>query len=515
VLFSKYMSDETKKIDGLTMHGARVALTPARAVTSHLRKRYRERYRGRYKYASLVFAFDLAVFGIAATLVAINIYIYLALPPQKPTLGVVFKTAPVQTAAPQALFAEVDARGQDSNGPVSLRWNLPAGTEILEAEPPLDSSNEVQLGNLKAGENATSRLVVRFFSPQGNMRFGFEVSDNARVLTGYESRQVTGSALLFEPLFDDGATRSDGSIPMRLSNRSNRLLENITLAGVDQTLVDALEPDQDMIVFAKPGHVSALMRAYPIVERELVAAPINQDAKITLRPSTGNTARLDVSIPVAGKVEVYHPGLVHPHIKKFDVPAGTRTLTIPLDRPSDDAAWYAVASGPAGYGIVAESRVTTPFDASAAIRYYASTGDQIGIGPLPPRVGEETRYWLQVALGPTSKDLSDVSIRMRLPSGVKHTGRDALPSGGGISETDGELIWKLPYLAANSEGATVRVELALIPTESMIGKAPLLIESISARAIEVASGLTLDASINGLDTSLPEDEKGRNKGIVE
>jgi hypothetical protein len=509
------MPNTHPKTAGLAMHGATVALTPARAVTSHLRKRYHERYHGRYKYAPLIFAFDLAVFGIAATLVAINIYLFLAVPAQKPSLGLLFQTAPIVTAAPQALVATVEARGADSKGRVSLKWNLPAGTEILSAEPALNSSNETELGSLKAGERASSRLIVRFFAPRGTLRLGFNVIDSDRMLTGYENRQVESSALILEPLFPNAALK-DGRIPLRITNQSNQTLEGITLAGTDQVGIDKLEPDQDAIVFAGAGHVSALMRAYPLVERDLSPrSSVDESAIVKLQPSTGNTARLDVEVAVAGRVNVYHPGIAHPHTRTFEVPAGKTTLTVPLDRPADDAAWYAVASTARGNGVIAESKITTPFDVSAAVRYYASTGDQIGVGPLPPQVGQETRYWLQVAIGQTRSDLSDVRVRIRLPDGVKHTGRDALPSGGGLSESGDEIIWRLPYLAASPEGAQVRLELALTPEASMIGKTALLVESIQATATEVVSGITLDMSVDGLDTSLPEDNRAKGKAIVE
>src|SRR5688572_5788606 len=146
------MSTPTRNATGLALHGATVALTPARAVTSHLRKRYREKYHGRYRFPSLVFAFDLIVLGIAATLVAINIVIYFAIPAPAPSLGLIFTTAPLKSAAPQALIAEVEARGSASEGQISLRWNLPAGTEVLDAEPPLNSLGEASLGSLKPGE---------------------------------------------------------------------------------------------------------------------------------------------------------------------------------------------------------------------------------------------------------------------------------------------------------------------------------------------------------------------------
>jgi len=509
------MSTTHQKTSGLVLHGATVALTPSRAVTSHLRKRYHEKYHGRYRFAPFVFAFDLAVLGIATTLVAINIVIYFAIPAPTPSLGLIFTTAPIKSAAPQALVAEVEARGSASQGLVSLRWNLPAGTEVLEAEPPLNSLGEANLGALKAGERASSRLVVRFFVPQGALRFGFQLTDGPRMYTGYENRLVEGSGLLLKPLFDGGAALPDGRIPVRLSNRSNKRIDAITLTGFDRTTINELQPDKDEIVFAKPGHVSALMRAFPISELDLVTAPVDTSARVTLKPSTGNTARLDALLTSPGIVEVYHSGLAHPHTKSFNVPTGNTSINIPLDRPADDSAWYAVASTVKGYGIVSESRVTTPFNVSAAIRYYASTGDQIGIGPLPPRVSEETRYWAQVAIGATTKDLSDVVIRTRLAPSVSHTGRHSLPSGGGLSESEDEIIWKLAYLPASSEGTFVRLELALTPTASMRGVASLLIDSISAEAIEVVSGIKLEEMIDGLDTSLPEDERGKGKGIVE
>jgi hypothetical protein len=119
------------------------------------------------------------------------------------------------------LIAEVDARGSDSKGLVTLRWSLPAGTEIIEADPPLNALGEASLGSIKSGENAISRLVVRFFAPPGALRFGFQVNDGQRILTGYENRTIESSALLLEPLFN-GATLIDGRIPTRISNRSNR-----------------------------------------------------------------------------------------------------------------------------------------------------------------------------------------------------------------------------------------------------------------------------------------------------
>jgi hypothetical protein len=98
-----------------------------------------------------------------------------------------------------------------------------------------------------------------------------------------------------------------------------------------------------------------------------------------------------------------------------------------------------------------------------SVRYYAATGDQLGIGPLPPRVGETTRYWVR---------LSSEAFRAHLVLGknVRFTGRKA---------------------------ANNIFEIELTPDASQKGSVPVLIESAA-----------------GIDTNIPNDQIGKGNGKV-
>ncbi len=505
-----------QKNSGIVLHGATVALTPARAVTSHLRKRYREKYLGRRRFPRLAFAFDLSILGVVIALISWGIYFVTSVPVPPPSLGVIFSTGPIITAAPQALEAKVQARSGDSSGPVRLTWHLPPNTEILSADPPLDNSGTVYLGRIAAGKETVSRLVVRLYSGPGSLRFAFQVSDGNQTFDGGESRPVNGSGLLLEPLFDSVVALADGRIPMRLSNRTDRRLETISLTGLDRSLVEQLEPDQDIVLFTTAARVSASMRAIPLVDREVVPVSLASGPSVHLDPSSGNDAHLSVDTSSPGKVFVYHPGLVHPHVKSFDVPAGHTALTVKLDRPADEQAWYAVAQNEIGYGQVAASVVTTPFDISASARYYASSGDQIGIGPLPPQVGQTTKYWVQIKLAPTRADLNAIKVSVKLGPHVVPTGRDALLSGGQWTQAaDASNIWTLDYLAASGEGAEADLEVALTPTNDDRSKPAILVDSVQATATEIKSGLKLQSQFGSIDTTLPGDTEAAGKSIIE
>lgn len=59
----------------------------------------------------------------------------------------------------------------------------------------------------------------------------------------------------------------------------------------------------------------------------------------------------------------------------------------------------------------------------AEVRYYTPEGDQLGRGPLPPRVGEITKYWLILTAQPNAGTLTNPLLSLRLAPHVSFTGK--------------------------------------------------------------------------------------------
>ena len=60
------------------------------------------------------------------------------------------------------------------------------------------------------------------------------------------------------------------------------------------------------------------------------------------------------------------------------------------------------AQGKTFTGDAAELPVATEVAMQNSIRYYTEEGDQLGRGPLPPQVGETTKYWVFVQITNTT-----------------------------------------------------------------------------------------------------------------
>lgn len=513
---------------GLAKQASTAAFTTARTVTSHVRRHYHARYHGRYRFAPLVFGFDLTLLGLAAILVGLNIYLFTVLPAPRDSFRLDLITPELRTAAPVALEARVTPIGPGPHEDVRLVWKLPPGTEVLESFPPLGADGSAHFGSMTSGQATSSRLVVRMLTAQPVATFSFRVQDRETTVSGIASRRFAGSGLVYEPLIPLGSVLRGAQVLYRVTNETNLPMDGVrVLRDGEDLFIGTLEPFEERILPFTPD-ASATVRAeasvagVSVVDRVESYALLAADptgVRLALRPSEGKELSFHVSADRAALVAVWHPGLPEEHhLRILDVPAGESDIRLPVEPVTDEAVWYAVPfqRRPDGnaLGAVASAPISTPFTIHAAGRYYAASGDQIGVGPLPPRVGEATKVWIGLRLGPTTSDLSDVRVRVQLAPGVGVTGRDALPDGGSFSQTDTELIWNVGYLPADGDGAQASFEIQITPTAEQAGSVPELITSVTAEGLDVRANVVRNAVDGVVDFNLPEDELGKNRGTV-
>ncbi|MSR84935.1 hypothetical protein EXS71_00635 [Candidatus Uhrbacteria bacterium] len=532
-----------RKRHDLATHSSHVALAPARALTSHLRRHYETRYRGRYPLAHIVFTIDMSLVALVLALIGVNIY--LATMPS-PVSGVrLFVTAPpIQSAVPLSLEATIVSQDKDAHENLVLTWDLPPGSEILTASPALNEHRSVSLGSLPAGQTLTARVVVRLFVPPGEVRLGFRLQDmhagHEEHLTGEEIRPVVSSGLQVEPLLKPNAIASRSAIPFLIKNITNLPLEDVelmieggaaTFFGLTSLPLGTLEPFSSHVFLVDPRgsnliRVRAVARGISLSTQTLPIKYTNSIfpiEKLTLAPSTpGQDAELSLHSTTSTQLFVFHPLLkdAPDHVKIRDIAAGFQTLNLPLEPLTNQILyhWLAVPfftqDGQMVLGPAVEQVVTTPFDFTAAARFYTSMGDQVGVGPLPPRVGQTTKYWINWKLDATRSDLSDFTVRATLPPGVTLTGRNALPQDGELRQQGEEITWRIPYLEANTAGTMASFEVALTPISVMRGHAAKLLGPTHVTAVETRNQVSLQADAPALDTNLIGDPKAEGQGVV-
>lgn len=156
-------------------------------------------------------------------------------------------------------------------------------------------------------------------------------------------------------------------------------------------------------------------------------------------------------------------------------------------------------------------KVAGRVDVAGVARYYTNEGDQIGRGPLPPRVGAATRYWVVLKAQNGATEAKNARLTVRLPEHVRWTGKAAVTAGFEIQEAEGGqlLTWNIGSIPAHagivSPAPNASIELALTPTSELIGTAPALISGATLTATDAWTGLEMSSQQASLTTELSTD----------
>lgn len=165
--------------------------------------------------------------------------------------------------------------------------------------------------------------------------------------------------------------------------------------------------------------------------------------------------------------------------------------------------------------------VTTPISLQAFARYSTPSGDQLGRGPLPPVVGETTKYWIFWTIQGTGHDLDRLTIRAELPANVSFTGRQSVPLGDAVTTSNGDVVWNVDQVPTTLGGSapTVAVgfEVALTPTADQVGTIAKLLERTTLTAHDAVTGDLVTASSSVITIDLPNDAlaAGQNRVAAE
>lgn len=150
---------------------------------------------------------------------------------------------------------------------------------------------------------------------------------------------------------------------------------------------------------------------------------------------------------------------------------------------------------------------------SAELRYFTQDGDQVGRGPLPPKVGKETKYWAFIHLFNKTNSISQVDFSGNLPAGVTWTGKSSVSHGKDalFNPLTRTISWTTPEMTPHSQ-AGIYLELTITPEMDSLGKTPQLLTNLRASARDDFTNTPLSASYPALDMSLPTDQEARRLG---
>ncbi|MFC1598400.1 hypothetical protein ACFL2U_00090 [Patescibacteria group bacterium] len=144
--------------------------------------------------------------------------------------------------------------------------------------------------------------------------------------------------------------------------------------------------------------------------------------------------------------------------------------------------------------------------------FYTQHGDQIGVGSVPPIVGEYTSYWVIIKIENTNNSIKDLIISAQIPNGVEFTNTYNVTEGNQIvfDENSRKLSWKLQNVPSFSgifnPAPEARIQLAIIPGANQVGSSPALLTNITATATDQKTNAFITATGNNITTAIFSDD---------
>lgn len=153
-------------------------------------------------------------------------------------------------------------------------------------------------------------------------------------------------------------------------------------------------------------------------------------------------------------------------------------------------------------------------------RYFTEEGDQLGRGPLPPKVGQLTKYWINLFVTSLPNTVKDINISGNLPSGVTWTNHTNVSVGEPIhyDAVTHSFSWKTDYIEATPGNQCpctgISFEVSVTPTPDNIGQILNLVKDLKITATDIYTNESLEKTTTDITTDLFNDSYAQGKAKV-
>ncbi len=152
----------------------------------------------------------------------------------------------------------------------------------------------------------------------------------------------------------------------------------------------------------------------------------------------------------------------------------------------------------------------------SAVMYYNEDNVPLGLGPIEPRVGEESSYSIRLKLANNLHDIEDLLVTTTLPNNIGWANKEQHTVGDVIyNSQSNKITWSVNKLPKAIEGAELSFNVTVRPTDDDLGRVLALVSNIQLSAKDGETGAAIEKSQNALTTSFVDPILGRTTGIVQ
>ncbi len=160
--------------------------------------------------------------------------------------------------------------------------------------------------------------------------------------------------------------------------------------------------------------------------------------------------------------------------------------------------------------------INTDLVLDAQARYFNNDNIAVGSGPLPPKVGEDTKYRIFWTVENSLSEVKNLVVKAKLPDNVTWSDKVNKDIGEVLfNESTREISWTINSLPVSVKKGSLDFEVGIKPTEEDRNTILILLGETTLTGIDGTTEVEIKSSHKPLSTDLQDDPITSGRGLVE
>jgi uncharacterized repeat protein (TIGR01451 family) len=162
------------------------------------------------------------------------------------------------------------------------------------------------------------------------------------------------------------------------------------------------------------------------------------------------------------------------------------------------------------------NKINSNLSLKESVRYFSEDNIPVGIGPHPPKVGEETKYRVYWDLTNTLHELNELKVEVELPAGISWGEKDTVSVGTIVhDDISSRVVWNIGRLPSSVREANAQFDISVNPNEDNKDKIMILLPGSKVSAIDKVTESQVGQTTKAKTTKLMDDDIAIGDGVVE
>ena len=162
------------------------------------------------------------------------------------------------------------------------------------------------------------------------------------------------------------------------------------------------------------------------------------------------------------------------------------------------------------------ARVNSDLVLSEQARYFSEDNIAVGVGPLPPKIGQTTQYRIYWRLSNTLHQLDNVKVKTILPGYINWVSAQNTASGKlSYDPQTREILWNVGKVSGGGLDLRAEFNINITPVEGQKGQVLMLLNGTKVEGYDLETNSSIGYTMGSKTTRLDDDEIGISDGVIE